>query len=80
MTKPYESLKKHMSDGDEYRFSFEDRPKCPHCGFVFDDFLELDIGKEGEHKITCDDCGLDFTVSTHVEITYSTDMLPDEYK
>ena len=50
-------------------------PRCPHCG------AEADIGErdlyhlceEGEHEVECEGCDLDFTVSTRVSHTFSTD-------
>lgn len=50
-------------------------PKCPHCG------TEVNVGdnelwklyEEGEHDISCPNCDLDFTVTTSVTYSFSTD-------
>lgn len=52
-----------------------DQPKCPHCG------AELDIGEndwwrlyeEGEHEVACPLCDGDFTVTTRVSYSFSTE-------
>ncbi len=51
------------------------QPKCPHCG------KDIDVGEndiwriyeEGEHDIDCPYCDLEFSVSTHVAYSFSTD-------
>ena len=54
-------------------------PRCPHCG------TECEIGRhewwrpyeEGEHEVTCPFCDNDFTVSTRVSYSFSTDRQED---
>lgn len=50
-------------------------PKCPHCA------AEIDVSandlwriyEEGEHEIDCPICDLEFSVSTNVSYSFSTD-------
>lgn len=54
-------------------------PRCPHCG------TECDVSKqewwklyeEGEHDVTCPHCYEDFTVTTRVQYSFSTDEQED---
>ena len=61
----------HMPDG----FWRNDNPKCPHCGEVCEisrhDWYEL--YEEGEHEKECPHCEGEFTISTHVSFSFSTD-------
>jgi hypothetical protein len=56
-----------------------DQPKCPHCGHVCDlsanDWWSL--CEEGEHEVECPQCQGEFTVSTHVSYSFSTDAQED---
>ena len=60
---------------DRLEFFRNDEPKCPHCGH------DCDISEngwwrlyeEGEHDVTCPSCDNDFTVSTSVSYSFSTD-------
>lgn len=50
-------------------------PKCPHCGESIS-VSEHELWKlyeEGEHDVTCPFCDEDFTVSTSVSYSFSTD-------
>ena len=80
-TEPYAALKRakevdrHMPDG----YWGADSPKCPHCGEVCDvsDNEWWKLYEEGEHEVTCPHCDGDFTVSTSVSYSFSTDEQPD---
>lgn len=52
-----------------------DQPRCPHCGTTCDvsdnDWFRL--YEEGEHDVSCPHCDGDFTVSTRVSFSFSTD-------
>lgn len=80
-TEPYAALKRakedepHMPDG----YWGADIPKCPHCGEVCDvsDNEWWRLYEEGEHEVTCPHCDGDFTVSTSVSYSFSTDEQPD---
>lgn len=52
-----------------------DQPKCPHCGHVCDISEEswYRLYEEGEHQVACPSCDGDFTVSTRVSYSFSTD-------
>ena len=52
-----------------------DHPKCPHCGRVCDISEEgwYRLYDEGEHEVSCPSCAGDFTVSTSVRHSFSTD-------
>lgn len=56
-------------------FVRNDKPKCPHCGHdccvIDNEWWEL--YEEGEHEVTCPSCDQDFTVSTSVSYSFSTD-------
>ncbi len=80
-TEPYAALKlakeddPHMPDG----YWGANQPKCPHCGEVCD-VSENDWWKlyeEGEHEVCCPHCDGDFTVSTRVSYSFSTDDQPE---
>lgn len=72
----FEALRK----GNSWEFMFTNSPKCPHCGH---DCSVLDnewwfLYEEGEHDVECPSCDKEFSVSTHVSHSFSTDHLPDE--
>lgn len=50
-------------------------PVCPHCGHECNvsDNEWWELYEEGEHEVTCPSCDQDFTVSTHVSYSFSTD-------
>ncbi len=52
-----------------------DNPKCPHCGQTIDinEHEKWDLYEEGEHETSCPDCDGDFTVSTMVSYSFSTE-------
>jgi len=52
-----------------------DNPRCPHCGEVCDvaDNGWWKLYEEGEHDVTCPHCDEDFSVSTRVSYSFSTD-------
>lgn len=64
-----------LKASDKYDFWGQDSPKCPHCGHVAEisanDWYQL--YEEGEHEVTCPSCDEDFTVSTRVSFSFSTD-------
>lgn len=43
--------------------------RCPACGLMVQPDWEYSIWEEGEHDVTCNECGKDYTVETCV--TYS---------
>lgn len=80
-TEPYAALKRAKEDepylpSDYWR---RDQPRCPHCGTECDvsdnDWWRLYA--EGEHEVSCPHCNGDFTVSTQVSYSFSTDNQED---
>ncbi len=68
-----------LRDGDSLDFWGLKDPKCPHCG---DDLSVVDqewwhLYEEGEHEVECPHCCEEFTVSTRVSYSFSTDTLYD---
>lgn len=54
-------------------------PRCPHCGeeCPVSDNDWWDLYEEGEHEVCCSHCDGDFTVSTRVSYSFSTDEQED---
>lgn len=77
MTELFAALRKAKEEERYYPSDFwrKDQPKCPHCG-TDGDVSDIDwwrLCEEGEHEVTCPSCGEDFTVSTAVSYSFSTD-------
>lgn len=57
----------------------QEQPRCPHCGqecsVSENDWWSL--YEEGEHEKTCPHCDGDFTISTRVSYSFSTDVQED---
>lgn len=55
-------------------------PRCPHCGTesCVSDNEWWKLYEEGEHDVTCPSCDLDFTVSTRVSYSFSTEDQDDK--
>lgn len=74
-----EALYEALKSGDWGDFSYNDEPKCPHCGEVHG--IERNeswrLYEEGEHEIRCTSCDMDFSVSTHIKYAFSTDTQED---
>lgn len=68
--KKAKELDRHLPEG----YWGAHNPKCPHCGKVCDlggnDWWHL--CEEGEHEVTCPECDDEFTVSTRVSFSFST--------
>lgn len=81
MSKKQEPYKAIREDDDGIAFCYNDMPKCPHCGYEFEDLADWgELYKEGEHELDCNRCNLTFDVQTHVSISFSTDMIPYEFE
>lgn len=80
-TEPYAALKRAKEDNPQLPDGYwlSDQPKCPHCGEVCNvsanDWWSL--YEEGEHDVTCPHCDGDFTVSTRVSYSFSTEHQPE---
>lgn len=63
-----------LNKSDKWGFYATDFPKCPHCGYEHQDCCDCSyVFEEGEHKMYCSSCDNEFTVSTFVSFTFSTD-------
>ena len=77
MTEKFSALReaklkdRYMPEG----FFGADHPKCPHCGHEHDisESGWWKLYEEGEHEVTCNLCDGDFTVSTRVVYSFSTE-------
>jgi uncharacterized Zn-finger protein len=69
---PLQALK---ASRDTLEFWGNKQPKCPHCGADCDvnENEWWKLYEEGEHEVTCPHCDGDFTVSTMVSYSFSTD-------
>ncbi len=66
-------------DMDEVTHS--DYIRCPHCREqinMHDDMWEY--YEEGEHNVSCHNCGKDFEISTHVKHTFTSPAIVDKDK
>lgn len=66
-----------QEDADEV--SHDSRIRCPKCRHTspIDDRYEL--YSEGEHDVSCDECGHDFQISTYVSHSFrSPALLPEQ--
>ena len=77
MTERFKALK----EGDEFNFSLNSNPKCPHCGAEYDvaeaGYWEIYSGDGDEHEIDCPSCDDKYTVTTNVSYSFSTDYQPE---
>lgn len=65
-----------LREGERRDFSYNQKPKCPHCGIDFD--IERNeawfIYDENEtHDVDCGDCGEAFKIESNASWTFSTD-------
>ena len=63
-----------LTDDNEYDYSHENKPKCPHCDAELDVHHELDdeFFEEGEVSINCRSCEKDYKCQVDVHVSYST--------
>lgn len=75
MSKKLAALKACRGALERLEFFGNKSPKCPHCGTESDvsDNEWWKLYEEGEHEVTCPSCDEDFTVSTSVSYSFSTD-------
>ena len=57
---------------DEINLSYNQDPVCPYCGHIERDAWELDLEDEEDCEIECNRCEMEYIVSLHVSISYST--------
>ena len=69
-----------LNNGERMDFWANDEPKCPHCGqessVIENEWWK--ICEEGDHEVSCPHCETDFTVTTRVSYTFSTDNQDDD--
>lgn len=75
MTDKFAALKSCSDAMERLEFFSNDNPKCPHCGHEcsVSENEWWKLYEEGEHDVTCPSCDDDFSVSTRVSYTFSTD-------
>lgn len=67
-----------LNKSDKWDFRCNKFPKCPHCGYEYEDFCDnYYILEDGDHEMNCYDCGYQFTVNTSVSYTFSTSEQED---
>jgi transposase-like protein len=73
-TEPFAALKAEPASSLE--FWGNKKPRCPHCGesHSVSENEWWRLYEEGEHEVTCPDCDGDFTVSTSVTYSFSTEQ------
>lgn len=65
-----------LDSGDWSDFSWNKKPKCPHCGDAFDiaDNEAWFLYDENDtHEVECPSCAGGFQVNSHAEWRFSTD-------
>jgi hypothetical protein len=77
----FAALKKAKEEDGHFPSDYwgNNQPRCPHCG------AECHVSEnewwrlyeEGEHEVSCPHCDGDFTVSTRVSYSFSTDEQED---
>lgn len=76
----FAALKAAQATGrDWWDYSGNDDPKCPHCGETcyIPENEWWDLYEEGEHTKECPHCDGEFTISTRVSHSFSTDQQED---
>lgn len=77
MSEKFAALKRAMAEDGPCPSDFwaNDQPKCPHCGdeCEISDNGWYQLYEEGSHEVCCPSCGEDFSVSTRVSFSFSTD-------
>lgn len=65
---------KAAQGADRQEFVRDAGPKCPHCGHEcdIDDNGWYRLYQDGDHDVTCPDCGEEFTVASSSSWTFST--------
>ncbi len=69
-------IQKEIQDGEDADTFSTDYVVCPYCGYAYmtnlgyEDFPE--IYEDGDHDMTCDNCGKDFVLETTVSYSRET--------
>lgn len=77
--KNLEDIKEGILSGETTSTDCEDEVICPWCGEAIEGDCETgEFYEEGTHVMECPECGKEFTLSTSVSYSYSTEReLPD---
>lgn len=71
-----ERIKEEIQSGETTETSCEDKIYCPWCGEIYEDYDNTELMyQDGDHEVTCDDCGKSFKVTTNVSISYDTERI-----
>lgn len=60
-----------MSDDDD-KVSHSSYIRCPKCGETMETGDWYEIMEDGEHEVYCDECNHKFTISTSIDISYTS--------
>ena len=72
--KNLEGIKESILSGEKLSTYGEDEVICPWCGEVLEVDCETDeLYVDGQHVMRCYDCNKEFTLSTSVSYSYSTE-------
>lgn len=67
-------IRESIEEGESDTFS-SDYVVCPYCGDAISDEDLIDLPEcyeDGQHEITCDECGREFEVITYVSYSWKT--------
>lgn len=80
MSEKFSALNSCANSLERLEFFACDEPKCPHCGqeCSVSENEWWNLYEEGEHEVTCPSCDEDFSVSTRVRYSFSTDKQGDQ--
>lgn len=69
-----QKLAENLKNNEETETSYEKEIICPWCGYSYEpDFEDEYCYNEGDFEEECPECEKVFTISTDVDITYSTE-------
>ena len=75
-----EKIRESIEEGEPDTFS-GDYVVCPYCGAAIDEADLIgypELHEDGEHEITCKDCGKEFKVETMVSYDWETHKMEEE--
>ncbi len=60
-------------NSEEHDLEYTDKAICPNCGCEHEaDGEQEEFYMDGDHEIQCGECEYEFSMQTHVSISYST--------
>lgn len=48
---------------------------CPHCGEYFEVYDDYELYTDGDHDMTCPECGKNFVLTTSVSYSFETEKM-----